>query len=87
MSILIKQNKGAFITLLRLFMSEITLKKFCMKNKLSVGLTGIIEFIIKQTIIFNSYKTSDKKSKGKTERRDSMDNIKRVCASESNICE
>ena len=58
MSILIKQNKGAFITLLRLFMSEITLKKFCMKNKLSVGLTGIIEFIIKQTIIFNSYKTN-----------------------------
>ena len=29
-----------------------------MKNKLSVGLTGIIEFIIKQTIIFNSYKTN-----------------------------
>ena len=56
LSVLIRQNKGVFITLMRLFTSEITLKNFCLKNQLSKDFVALIEFISKQTILFNSYK-------------------------------
>jgi len=56
LSVLIRQNKGVFITLMRLFTSEITFKNFCLKNQLSKDFVSLIEFISKQTILFNSYK-------------------------------
>ena len=58
LGILIKQNKGIFITLLRLFMNDVTFKNFCLEDQVPIELFSIIDFIIKQTIIYNSYKNS-----------------------------